>query len=119
MSQTSKRGLIPTAQELHIRDPDFHSELYSGPGRKRDIDSWFTNQFGIEESHFATLNHDLHRDRRAALAPFFSMASVRTLQPVIEERVQKLIERMGGSKAKGEVLELDMVFSALTNGDAP
>lgn len=103
-------------KELHINDADFFSELYSGTGRKRDIDSWFAAQFGADESHFTTLNHDLHRDRRAALAPLFTIASVRKLQPIIEERIDKLIERIREYRDTGDVLDLATAFPALTYG---
>jgi len=105
--------------EIHIADPDFFSELYTGNGRKRDVDRWFSDQFGANESHFTTSNHDLHRERRAALAPLFSIATVRNLQPVIEERVDKLLERIRDFREKGEVLDLTLAFPALTNGEFP
>lgn len=45
------------------------------------------------------------------------MASVRKLQPVVEERVWLLIERIRGFKdADEKVLEVNELFSAFTNG---
>lgn len=45
------------------------------------------------------------------------MASVRKLQPVLDEKVQRLIERIRGFKsADGDVLVLDHAFSAFTTG---
>lgn len=102
--------------ELHISDPDFVSELFSGTSRKRDIDEYFAAQFGAPGAHFTTLNHDLHRERRAALSSFFSTASVRKLQPVIEERVDKLFEKFCELRDKSEVVDLGLAFSAITNG---
>lgn len=43
---------------------------------------------------FATVDHDLHKYRRAALNPFFSLQNVRKLQPVIEERVTTMMKRI-------------------------
>lgn len=107
--------------ELHISDPNFYDTLYasSGGGEKRDKWEWYTKQFGTPESMFSTTSHDQHRTRRAALNRFFSMASVRRLQPVIEERVVKLIERFRGFKdVKGieGVIEIDYAYAAFTNG---
>jgi hypothetical protein len=63
--------------------------------------------------------------RRAALSPYFSMASVRRLQPVIQERIDVLLERLrgfreggsGSEKNAGEVLMASWAFAALTNGE--
>lgn len=44
------------------------------------------------------------------------MASVRKLQPVLDEKVQQLIERIRGFKSDGDVLLLDHAFSAFTTG---
>lgn len=58
-----------------------------------------------------------HKARRAALNRFFSMVSVRRLQPVVKERVQRLIERFRGFKeTDGEVKKIDYAFAAFTNG---
>ncbi len=66
---------------------------------------------------FSTIEHDKHKARRAALNRFFSMASVRRLQPVIGERVQKLLERLQGFRdAEGEIIKIDYAFAAFTNG---
>lgn len=67
---------------------------------------------------FSTVGHDQHKARRAALNRFFSMVSVRRLQPVIEEKVQRLIERFRGFKDKDkEVMKVDYAFAAFTNGE--
>ena len=68
---------------------------------------------------FSTVKHNQHKARRAALNRFFSMASVRRLQPLIDERVQHLIERIRELKdAKGDnaVMKVNYAFAALTNG---
>ena len=88
----------------------------SASGHKRDKYSWFTKSFGLDDSVFATVGHDLHKMRRAALSPYFSMASVRRLQPVIQERVDALLRRLEGFRDTGEVLMASWAFAALTNG---
>ena len=65
---------------------------------------------------FATIEHDLHRVRRAALAPYFSVADVRRLQPAIQERVDVLLSRINGFRDTDEVLNASCMFAALTNG---
>lgn len=102
--------------ELHVLDPDFYEVLYAGGGQKRDRDPWHTNSLAVEKSILGTVSHDLHRNRRAALSPFFSMASTRRLQPVVEERVDMLIKRLMGLKDSGKVVNLLHAFSAFSNG---
>jgi cytochrome P450 len=65
---------------------------------------------------FATVEHDKHRMRRAALNPFFSKASVRRLQPVIQERLDVMMERFRGFGNSGEVMTVSLAFAAFTNG---
>ncbi|KAH8702676.1 cytochrome P450 [Phaeosphaeriaceae sp. PMI808] len=91
--------------ELHKRyGPDFYGIIYAlaTAQRKSDKYPFFTRFMGLDLCVFATVEHDLHRKRRAALLPFFSKASVRRLQPVIIERVDR-------------VLNASCMFSALTN----
>lgn len=104
--------------EVHVSDPDFYDTVYasSASGHRRDKYDWFTKSFGMDDSVFATHQHDLHRVRRSALAPYFSMASVRRLQPVIQEKVDVLLERLRGFRDKDEVLMASWAFAAYTNG---
>ncbi|KAG7058520.1 Cytochrome p450 [Colletotrichum scovillei] len=102
--------------EVHVGDPEFFSELYTGPGRVREKWGFYTQQFGSPESALATVNHDHHKLRRAALNPFFSTQTVRKLQPVIEERVDALLDRLLElSERSKEPLDVMYPFSAFTN----
>ncbi|KAL9044266.1 MAG: hypothetical protein Q9214_002580 [Letrouitia sp. 1 TL-2023] len=102
--------------ELHISDPHFYDTLYTsgGAGRKRDKWTWDTVA-GVPTSTLSTAAHDLHRSRRAAISPFFSMQNVRKLQPVIQEKVDILVQRFIEKGRKGEVINVGHAFSALTN----
>jgi hypothetical protein len=102
--------------EVHIGDPDFYSEVYPTGNRRREKWRFFTKQFGADESALATIGHEHHRLRRAGVAPFFSTGSVRRLQPVIEGRVDALLERLRG--LNGETVDLMYPFSAFTNGES-
>lgn len=108
--------------ELHVSDPTFYDTLYasSASGEKRDKWEWYTKQLGTPGAMFATAPHNQHKLRRAALNRFFSMASVRRLQPMIEERIAKLLERFRDFKdVKGSdgVIKANLAFAALTNGE--
>lgn len=48
--------------------------------------------------------------------PFFSKASVRRLQPLVQERVDKLLERIKGFKSSGEPLTISLAFTAFSSG---
>lgn len=48
--------------------------------------------------------------------PFFSMASVRRLQPLIQERVDTLLDRINGFGVSGDVLNFSWAYTALANG---
>lgn len=54
--------------------------------------------------------------RRSALSPFFSKASVRRLQPVIWEKVDKLLRRLDEFKNTGQPVRMDIAYAAFTNG---
>ncbi|KAK1984580.1 cytochrome P450 [Colletotrichum cereale] len=101
--------------EIHIADPDFYDTVYAGSGRKRDKWDWITRSFGVDESLIGTLGHDEHRVRRAALSPYFSKQSVRSLQPLIDRNMAILLERLGEFATKGGPMKLDDAFAALTN----
>jgi len=103
-------------EEVHIADADFYDAIYTGPSHKRDKWSWFCDQFGIPDSVFSAVKHDQHRIRRAALNPFFSKGKVRSLQPLIEEVVRKLLARFEEFHQLGEPLPISFGFAALTNG---
>ena len=105
--------------ELHVSSPDFYEKLYAGPGKRRHRWDWMTAQFGMPQSMFGTNDHDSHRIRRAAVSPFFSKGAVRRLQPIIEERIEALLNRFRGFQSSGEPMVLDYAFSAYTNGSSP
>lgn len=90
--------------ELHISDPGFYDTIYvsSASGKRRDKYDWFTKSFSLDHSVFGTPQHDLHKMRRAALSPYVSMASVRRLQPVIQERIDLLLESWRDSETLGK-----------------
>ena len=101
--------------ELHINDPEFYDEVYSGPSKRRDKWQWFYKLFGnTTTSMFGTLPHDLHRQRRAALNPYFSKQSVTRLTPVIQSLVDALCGRFRDAQKSGESVNLGVAYCGLT-----
>lgn len=72
----------------------------------------------IPESALATTDHNPQKLRRSALNPFFSTQNVRNLQPVIEERVDALLDSFQNyaNVSNGQPLDVMYPFSAFTNG---
>lgn len=107
--------------EVHIDDMSFYSEIYTGHARKRDKDPrwfWFTGVDAVGgRSTWGTLEHDLHRSRRAAFGQFFSRSKVLELQGRVEEKVISLRENMLKWVDKKEPLDLLNAMSALTLGE--
>lgn len=69
---------------------------------------------GNTTSGFATVDHHLHRLRRAPLNPFFSKKSITDKEPQIREKVEHLCRRFAAAAETGEVVRLDVAFTALT-----
>ena len=101
--------------ELHVHTPEFFDTLYVN-GQVRHKSDWTMRGFGVGKSAFGTLGHDLHRMRRSALNPFFSTARVRKLEPLMEERTDALMKRLGEFQEDGSIMTLEVAFSAYTAG---
>ena len=66
-------------------------------------------------STVATIPHDLHRNRRAAINPYFSKASIRRLEPVIFETLDNLLQRLDDAAKSGEVVPMSAVYKAVAS----
>lgn len=97
-------------------EPDFYPRLYAGGREHRDKVLKHTRQFGMPDSMLFTVPQDVHRTRRAILNPFFSKASLYKLEPVIQDKVDEMLERMDEFRATGCSLPLFEMFAAYTNG---
>jgi cytochrome P450 len=64
---------------------------------------------------FGTINHEAHRLRRSAVAPFFSSASMRKVEPLIQDKISLLISVFRRYQSTGEILHIRPAFSALTS----
>ena len=100
--------------ELHIDDPEYYDEIYTGPTKPRDKWAWSAYMFGTSSSVFNTVPHSEHRMRRAPLNPFFSKQSVAKLEPMIKNVVEKLCSRLSGFQRSKEAVNVRHAFAALT-----
>jgi cytochrome P450 len=99
-------------EQLSIIDPEAQGLRYGGPGTKRDKDARFVRQTASPTSAFATRDHDLHHVRRAPLNKFFSTQAIARLEPLIQSKVDKMVEKLKNSQ--GAVFATMDVFGALT-----
>ncbi|KAK2601043.1 hypothetical protein N8I77_010521 [Diaporthe amygdali] len=80
--------------EIHCNDINFSDEIYAIGGRKRDKPKHQVGGTVINLSEFGTIDHDLHRARRAPVARFFSRGNVAKLEDEIKEHVQMLCDKL-------------------------
>ena len=102
--------------ELHIRDPEFHSQIYVNSGvRKSSRPASHRNATPSRESTATTLDHDHHRQRRKALEPYFSKNMVTKLEPEIQRIVKRLHERLWQHKGSPTPINLFEVYGAVAS----
>lgn len=75
---------------------------------------WGMKMFGLRTAFLATESHELHRIRRAAIAPYFSKAALQKLEPGVQGQVDKLVGRFEELKGSGRNVCLKNVFACLT-----
>ena len=100
---------------LHVNDPDFYDEYCGKSGERRDKYKFVTSHFGAPNSIAAAIDHDLHRIRRSATAPYFSKANVRKLDHILQENVGKLLSRLEAFEVSGEPFNILLGFWCMTN----
>ena len=81
--------------------------------RPRDKSQAYAGNSG-RNAIFGTVSHDLHRLRRGALNPFFSKKSILAIEPLIQEKVDKLCTILERSRESQEPVELGLAYMALT-----
>jgi cytochrome P450 len=94
---------------LHIRDAHFLETVYSHARRDKKLEH--VNFLDAPLSMVATVEHSLHRLRRAALNTYFTKPQVGAYTPRIQEKVNNLIARLDGDyKGTNKVLNLSDAF---------
>ena len=92
-------------------------ELYPATvNRPRDKWDWCTDQFGPGLATISTTSHNVHRVRRAAINPFFSKSSVRSLEPLIEGKIHILLEKLAQFKTSQNIFTFSIAMAAMTSG---
>ncbi|KAM3072433.1 hypothetical protein ACMFMG_009234 [Clarireedia jacksonii] len=100
--------------EIHIKDPGFYKVLYAGNPTHRDKYPPAAGMSGTTLGTFGTIEHDIHRKRRAANSYFFSLKAIAEAEGLIQERIQELCGVLHRSFVQNEVIELKLKFIAYT-----
>ncbi|KAI0120912.1 cytochrome P450 [Hypoxylon sp. NC0597] len=101
--------------ELHVSDPAFFDTLYRMDGRW-DKYAWAYDAFGAKRSTLFGSDHDAHRARRRAIAPFFSKQNVVARQDLLRRNIDKLCRRI--SNLTGSTFNLGAAVSAFARDNA-
>nr|POE79477.1 trichodiene oxygenase [Quercus suber] len=88
------------------------------------VSTFGTNRLGKERSLIscqaqnsivATIDHDLHRQRRNTINGFFSSASIRRLEPIMKQSMSSLLRRLEEAGKEQEILPMHYVLKACTS----
>ena len=91
--------------------PDFLDTIYATRGRSQRISSGL----GVDQSVGMAEDHHIHKMRRDALNPYFSQKAVLSMEQLITEKREKVVELFGKASNSGEVLNLSDVYFAFSN----
>lgn len=97
--------------ELHINDPSYYEKLYRQDGKWNKYD-WSYDAFGAPMSAICSIDHELHKRRRAPLNHFFSKANVANRQQLIMKSARNLCEHLSG--LVGITVNISTAISAYT-----
>ncbi len=97
--------------ELHVNDIEFYDEIYASGSRQRDMYDFSRRGLDAPLSLGGTVENDIHRHRRDALNPFFSKENVMKLEPLIQDKVNLLCDRISNVE---QPIVLSNAFVALT-----
>lgn len=101
--------------EIHIRDPDYYETIYSTSVQGIDKPRYTKHQFGAPGATFSTVEHELHRQRKTALNPFFSKRRILEQASSVQRQVDKICHRLTTEYAGTEkVLVLGDLFLCFT-----
>lgn len=103
-----------TPDELHIKDSSFYDEIYAGGLRVRNKDERFVKMFGTPRALVAIADNAHHCVRRSLLGEFFSKRSIVKMEPIINDAIDKLSQRLCDARKTGVVINMDAAFAAMT-----
>ncbi|KAI0391296.1 cytochrome P450 [Xylariaceae sp. FL0594] len=101
--------------EVHLDDPNMLDTIFPGPGRRTNKPDVVGKRTGTPNSMVATMDHDMHRRRRNAVNAFFSTASIRRLEPIMKEHMERMLVTIAEYGKAGGPVQLHHLFKACTS----
>ncbi|KAK8066220.1 cytochrome P450 [Apiospora hydei] len=99
--------------EIHIEDSYYYETFYAANKPVRKVEA-LSRRFGNPTAIFNTSPHDLHRKRRAPLAPLFSKRKISSRCHLIQRKVDEVCEIIKSEyKGAGKVLNCKNMFACL------
>lgn len=83
-------------------------------GNRFDKYDWFYSMMGNPDAMFGTIRHDVHRVRRGAISPFFSVQAVAKFYPHVQAVVDQFVTRMQACADREEPIPLFYAYRCLT-----
>lgn len=101
--------------EIHCSDSGFSDEIYAVGGRKRDRTLHQINGAAVgTKAEFGTVDHDLHRIRRAPVAKFFSRSVIMSLEEDVAALAQQLCDKIMTERRNRTPIDLTRAYSNLS-----
>ncbi|ATZ56752.1 hypothetical protein BCIN_13g05840 [Botrytis cinerea B05.10] len=100
--------------ELHVQDPDWFDTLYAGNPTRRDKYPPAASMAGAPLGTFGTVEHDIHRKRRAANSHLLSTRAISDAHPLILDQVRILSDQFERYLSTKEIIDLRVTFLAFT-----
>jgi cytochrome P450 len=100
---------------LHINDPEYLDQVFGTAGKRRDKYKLTPNGLAMTGAAIGTIPHDLHRNRRAPLNPYFSKQSIQRLEPILQRTLKKVLGRLAQNAKSGEPLGMQLLYAATTS----
>ncbi|KAI3399785.1 hypothetical protein diail_5581 [Diaporthe ilicicola] len=104
-------GYTAKIREMHEK----YDEIYAVGGRKRDKTMHQINAAPVgTKTGFGTVDHDLHRSRRAPLAKFFSRTATVNLEGEIAAQAQRLCDKIMAQRGNSTPFDMTIAYSNLS-----
>ncbi|KAJ7656544.1 cytochrome P450 [Mycena rosella] len=99
-------------RELHFNDPKAYVDIYSHSDLTKEPTLY--NSFPFHEASISYLDPADANTRRDILSPMFSRSSILKLQPVIQDKIDKLISRISTNGKHGKPVDMHMAYRSAT-----
>ncbi|KAE9371229.1 cytochrome P450 [Stipitochalara longipes BDJ] len=105
-----------TPDELHVDDPSFfHTLFVHHATRKTENYPRASDGTGFEDMIAISQDHDMHRQARGVLDPFFSKAKLTKMEQRVQDRVQILCDRFRSIQGTDTVVNITNAINSLTS----